>query len=529
MKEEDEEHTSFITPYGVFCYRTMPFGLKNAGATYQRMMQACLKEQIGRNVQVYMGDIVIKTYNANTLLDNLRETFAALNKYRIKLNPKKCAFGVPARKLLGYMVSARGIETNPEKVQAIAKMQRPTNIRGVQQLTGKLAALSRFISRLGERTLPFYKLLRKGEKFEWTEEARNAFADLKKTLSTPPILAVPKEREKLYLYIAARSSVVSAVLVVERAEEGKVQSIQRPIYYLSMLLTKSQERYPHYQKILLAIVMTSRKVSHYFDEHSITIVNSAPLADILNNPGATSRVAEWNIELSPRDLQFKHPTTIKAQVLLDFLVEWTEVQTPGSPDLSNSWKMFFDGSKIPQGAGAGVALDSPKGTKLRYVLQINFSHASNNEAEYEALLHDMRMAKTCGATRLVINGDSNLVVQQAMRDCDAIADNMAAYQKLYNTLDGSFYGCELNYISRANNTEADELANIGSTRGPVPPGVFLKSISQRSIKIKPAAPEAVAEDNDTREPAQAAAANPADDTSSQVVEIAELTALEGPA
>src|SRR4051812_48480935 len=96
-----------------------------------------------------------------------------------------------------------------------------------------------------------------------------------------------------------------------------------------MILTKSQQWYPHYQKLLLAIVMTSRKVSHYFDEHPITIVSSAPLADILNNPGATGRVAEWNIELSPRDLQFKHPTASKAQVILDLLVEWTEVQTPG--------------------------------------------------------------------------------------------------------------------------------------------------------------------------------------------------------
>src|SRR4051812_32675700 len=213
-----------------------------------------------------------------------------------------------------------------------------------------------------------------------------------------------------------------------------------------MLLTKSQQWYPHYQKLLLAIIMTSRKVSHYFDEHPVTIVSSAPLADILNNPGATGRVAEWNIEFSPRDLQFKHPTAIKAQVLLDFLVECMEVQTPGPHDLSNSWTMFFNGSKRQKGAGAGVVLVSPKGTKLKYVLQINFSSAANNEAEYEALLHGMRMAKTCGATCLVIYGDSNLVVQQAMRDCDAVADNMAAYQKLYNTLEGSFDGCELNYI-----------------------------------------------------------------------------------
>ena len=144
--------------------------------------------------------------------------------------------------------------------------------------------MSRFITRLGERTLPFYQLLRKGGKFEWIDEARTAFADLKKTLSTPPILAVPKERELLFLYIAARSSVVRTTLMVERLEEGKVQSIQRPIYYLSEVLNKSQQRYPHYHKLVYVIVMTSRKVSHYFDEHPITVVICTPLSDILNNP-----------------------------------------------------------------------------------------------------------------------------------------------------------------------------------------------------------------------------------------------------
>jgi len=126
--------------------------------------------------------------------------------------------------------------------------------------------------------------------------------------------------------------------------------------------------------------MTSRKVSHYFDEHPITVVRSVLLSDILNNPGATGRVTQWNIELSPRDLQFRHPTTIKAQVLPDFLVEWMEVQTPCPPDLLNSWKIFFNGSKRKQGAGAGVVLISPKGEKLKYILQVNFSKASNNEA-----------------------------------------------------------------------------------------------------------------------------------------------------
>src|ERR1044071_7883932 len=113
---------------------------------HQWMMQVCLREQINRNVQVYIDYMVIKTYKADTLLDDLRETFGSLNHYRIKLKPKKCVFGVPTGKLLGYMVSAQGIEVNPKKVQAIAKMQRPTDIRGIQQLKGKLAVVSRFIS-----------------------------------------------------------------------------------------------------------------------------------------------------------------------------------------------------------------------------------------------------------------------------------------------------------------------------------------------------------------------------------------------
>ena len=142
MKVEDEELTAFITPFGVYCYTVMPFGLKNAGATYQRMMQNCLETQIGRNIQVYVDDIVIMTKDDSTFLDDLRETFDNLDRYRIKLNPLKCMFGVLSGQLLGYLISARGIEANPEKIKAIITMEKPKNLRGVQKLTGRLAALS---------------------------------------------------------------------------------------------------------------------------------------------------------------------------------------------------------------------------------------------------------------------------------------------------------------------------------------------------------------------------------------------------
>ena len=131
LKKEDKEKTTFITPYGVFCYMVMSFGFKNAGATYQRTMQACLLEQIGCNIYVYVDDIIITTRSESSLIDDLRETFANLNKYQIKLNPLKCTFGVPAGQLLEYLISARGIEAYSEKIEAIVKMEKPTNVKGI--------------------------------------------------------------------------------------------------------------------------------------------------------------------------------------------------------------------------------------------------------------------------------------------------------------------------------------------------------------------------------------------------------------
>jgi ribonuclease HI len=216
--------------------------------------------------------------------------------------------------------------------------------------------------------------------------------------------------------------------------------------------------------------------------HPIIVVNEAPLSSILNNPSATGRVSLWGIELSPLDIMYEKRKAIKSQVLPDFTAEWLELQSIGPPDLSSVWTMYFNGSKRVQGAGAGVVLISPQGDKLKYALRISFPQASNNEAEYEALLHGMKMAKACGATRLKIFGDSNLIVQQVMNRCDAISDNMTAYRNLYYYLEGTFDGCEVSHVSKASNEEADNLANIGSQCLPIPPGIFWEEIIERSIK-----------------------------------------------
>ena len=225
MDEADQEKTSFVTSQGLFCYKVMPFGLKNAGATYQRLVNHIFRPQIGRNVEVYVDDMLVKSQDKEIHLDDLQETFDTLRQYNMKLNPNKCAFGVSSGKFLGFMVSHREIEANPNKIQAILDMKPPQNIKEVQSLTGRVVALNRFISKAIDKCLPFFRILRKA--FEWTNDCQRAFKDLKAYLTTAPLLSPFVLGEELYLYLAITPHAVSSVLV---REEGRVQ---KPVYYTS--------------------------------------------------------------------------------------------------------------------------------------------------------------------------------------------------------------------------------------------------------------------------------------------------------
>jgi hypothetical protein len=283
----------------------MSFRLKNTGATYQRAIQACFKRQLNKNVEAYVDDVVVKTRNSDTLIADLEETFASLREYRWKLNPNKCVFGVPSGKLLGFIISHRGIEAKPEKINAITSMKAPTCIKDVQKLTGCMAAVNRFISKLGERGLPFFKLLKHQEKFEWTPEADQALAQLKDFLSRPPVLTAPCKKEQLLLYLAATTHVVSTAIVVERQEDGHAYPVQRPVYFVSEVLSESKACYQPVQKLLYAVLITSWKLRHYFQEYSISVVTDYPLGDILWNQDATGRISKWAVKHIALNIDFK--------------------------------------------------------------------------------------------------------------------------------------------------------------------------------------------------------------------------------
>ena len=268
MAEEDQEKTAFITSQGLYYHKVMPFFLKNAGATYQKLVNQMFSKQIGKNVEVYTNDLLVKSKEEEDHLDDLKETFNTIKQYSMKLNPSKCAFGVSSGKFLGFMMPQRGIKANPKKVRAILEMSSPKMVKEVQSLIGRVAALNRFISKATNKCLPFFKTLKRA--FVWTKKCETTFQELKRYLSNPPLLSPSKEGEDLFLYLAVSVTAVSTTLI---REENK---IQLPVYYICQAFQGDEARYPRIEKITLALIVASRKLRPYFQANSIIVMTDQP-------------------------------------------------------------------------------------------------------------------------------------------------------------------------------------------------------------------------------------------------------------
>ncbi|KAF8109753.1 hypothetical protein N665_0092s0025 [Sinapis alba] len=460
MHPDDREKTSFITDRGTYCYRVMPFGLKNAGATYQRLVNRMFADKLGITMEVYIDDMLVKSLIAKDHIRHLSECFETLNKYGMKLNPAKCTFGVTSGEFLGYIVTQRGIEANPKQISAVLDLPDPKTSREIQRLTGRVAALNRFISRSTDKCLPFYELLRGNKKFLWDEACEKAFATLKRYLTTPPVLAKPDAGDTLYLYIAVSPSAVSSVLVKEDRGE------QHPVFYTSKRLTDAETRYPTLERMALAIVTSARKLRPYFQSHSIVVLTDLPLRTILQNANQSGRLSKWAIELSEYDITYRGRPTIKAQVLADFIIEIPPDQASELAIPGESWILHVDGASSNKGSGIGVHLQSPTGELIEQSFRLGFA-ASNNEAEYEALIAGLRLAKVVGARRLRAFCDSQLVASQYSGEYEAKNERMDAYLNLTKSLAAEFDQFDLTKVPREENCFADALAALGTSPYPV--------------------------------------------------------------
>ena len=211
MDPNDQKKTSFVTGQGTYYYQVMPFELKNAGATYQRLVNRMFQKQIGTSMEVYIDDMLVKSVKAELHIAHLAELFQVLQNYNMKLNPTKCAFEVSAEKFLGFMVNSRGVEANPKKIKVVLSMHPPSNTKEIQRFTGRIAILSRFVSKFGDKCQPFFQVLKKA--FHWDAQCEEAFSMLKTYLSSPPILVSPSDGELLTLYWVVSDFSTSAALV----------------------------------------------------------------------------------------------------------------------------------------------------------------------------------------------------------------------------------------------------------------------------------------------------------------------------
>ncbi|XP_056698534.1 uncharacterized protein [Spinacia oleracea] len=477
MSEKDQAHTAFITSQGVYCYKVMPFGLKNAGATYQRLVNKIFGEQIGRNIEVYVDDMIVKSKLPEGHPSDLEETLKTLRLHSMKLNPKKCVFGVKGGKCLGFLVDERGIEANPDKIQALLDMKSPRSVKEVQRLTGCIAALDRFLSRSADKSLPFFKVL-KGAGFSWNAEAEAAFQQLKAHLSTIPKLVSPLAGETLYLYLGITEYALSAVLVAEREKQ------QHPVYFISHAFRGAEAKYPLIEKLVYALVMASRKLKPYFQAHPIKVLTSQPLRKVIESRNHSNRMTEWANQLSDFGLEYEPRRAIKAQALADFIVECTNRPPERETTSQKSWELYVDGSATRTGCGAGILIKTPSGDRLEYAVKFSFL-ASNNESEYEALILGIQMCQAAGAVSVQAKSDSQLIVGQIQGDFEAKEDSMKMYLSKARKVIDQLQGFTIQHIPRSENQQADALSRLASSaEGMEPRTIIWEVLPEPNINVE---------------------------------------------
>ncbi|GAU49605.1 hypothetical protein TSUD_407700 [Trifolium subterraneum] len=366
MAVEDREKTAFITPWGTFCYKVMPFGITNAGATYQRGMTTLFHDMMHKEIEVYVDDMIVKSGTEEEHVEYLLKMFQRLRKYRLRLNPNKCTFGVRSKKLLGFIVSQKGIEVDPDKVRVIREMPAPQTEKQVRGFLGRLNYISRFISHMTTTCGPIFKLLRKNQGIVWTEDCQKAFDSIKEYLIEPPILIPPVEGRPLIMYLTVLEESMGCVL----GQQDETGRKEHAIYYLSKKFTDCESRYSMLEKTCCALAWAAKRLRHYLINHTTWLISKMdPIKYIFEKAALTGRIARWQMLLSEYDIEYRTQKAIKGSILADHLAHQPvedyqpikfdfpdeEIMYLKMKDCDESkWGLIFDGAVNVYGSGIGA-------------------------------------------------------------------------------------------------------------------------------------------------------------------------------
>ena len=318
MSTKDAEKTVFRTPISNFYYTVMPFGLKNACATYQRTMTAMFHDMMHKEIEDYVDDIVVKSKKREDHLETLRNVFDRCRLYKLKMNPFKCAFGVSAGKFLGFLVHNCGINVDPTKASAIATMKALASHKELKSFLGRLSYIRRFIPRLAAVTAVFTPLMKKGVPFVWSAACQQVFEKIQAIMTKLPTVCAPVAGRPLCLYLASNSEAIGALVAQEDEDRTK-----KPVYYVSRALRDAETRYSGAERACLALIYASQRLWHYFLAYKIQLMTkSHPIRSLLHRPVLSGRLAQWLLQLSQYEIITETPTTIKSQAIADLLAQF---------------------------------------------------------------------------------------------------------------------------------------------------------------------------------------------------------------
>ncbi|XP_057453231.1 uncharacterized protein LOC130745105 [Lotus japonicus] len=475
MAPEDMEKTTFITLWGTFCYKVMSFGLKNAGATYQRAMVTLFHDLMHKEIEVYVDDIIAKSTTEEEHIANLHKLFERLRKFKLRLNPAKCTFGVKSGKLLGFIVSQKGIEVDPDKVRAIQEMPAPRTEKEVRGFLGRLNYIARFISQLTATCEPIFKLMRKNQSMEWNDDCQRAFEKIKQYLQNPPVLVPPVPGRPLIIYLTVLEGSMGCVLG-QHDESGRKE---QAIYYLSKKFTDCEARYSLLERTCCALAWAARRLRQYMLSHTTWLVSKMdPIKYIFEKPALTGRIARWQMLLSEYDILYVTQKSVKGSALADFLAhqplnDYQSMQCEfpdedimalfeeGETSRDGKWVLFFDGASNMLGHGIGAVLISPEKQYIPITARLCFD-CTNNIAEYEACAMGLQAALETKIRNLEVYGDSALVIHQLKGEWETRDAKLIPYQSYIRELMEEFDEVNLHHIPREDNQLADALATLSS-------------------------------------------------------------------